>query len=667
MVKNFKKFLWVILVPVIFFIVSYLTLSDYGISWDEPIHFTRGQAYLNYFLNGDLVYDGQIFSGRHSLYQETSFAAQFFLKNDSGHPPINGILAAFSNFIFYQKLGLLGDIESYHLFNVLSATFLVLIISLFAKQAYGNLAAMFTGLSLVLYPLFFAESHFNIKDPAEAAFFAATIWAFWNSLKKYEWRWLLAATIFFALGLGTKFNILFLPFILLPWLILRDLRVVSPLKIIFKLPRKFLIVLVVSPFIVTAIFFLSWPYLWQDPMNILNIFLYYKEIGTGGLGQPQYITWGGFNLFPVTWILTTTPPIILFLTALGIVAAFKRRETEKTALLFLLWLLIPILRVSLPGSSIYGGVRQIMEFIPAMALLSGLGVLTLVNLLKKLPVFGKCPNLILSLFVAMLFVPHFLVMVKLHPNENVYFNSFLGGLPGAQKANIPYWGNSFGNAYYQAAKWINQNALPGSKVGLVQGTKVNIPKLYFSPEINFSNSSWSAINRWGEYLVELTHQGNEIAYPFAWEYINKVLIPIYEVKVDGVPIAKVWKNDIEHSRVEYQKEVPLVVKNISQAGNILIIAFQEQYTVARMIVEFNPGQNCSDLNSGTVETSHDGINWRLEPEKLTDQQIVSYPTLEKGKIHYIFPARSANLIRINTGDEKSCLFQGTKVTAGGFK
>ncbi|OGE36501.1 hypothetical protein A3A14_01015 [Candidatus Daviesbacteria bacterium RIFCSPLOWO2_01_FULL_43_38] len=665
MVKFVKDNITVIIISAVFFIVSFMTLHDYGISWDEPIHFTRGQAYLNYFLNGETEYKD--FSGRHSIYQETSFAAKFFLKNDSGHPPINGILAASSNYIFYQKLGILGDIESYHLFNILSATFLVFIVSLFAKQAYGNLAAVFAGVSLILYPLFFAESHFNIKDPAEAAFYAATIWAFWNSLKKYEWRWLLAAAIFFALALGTKFNILFLPLIILPWLILRDRRILNPLRVISKLPRKFLIMLFAAPVIITVIFFLSWPYLWQDPINILNIFLYYKEIGTGGLGQPQYITWGGFNIFPAVWILTTTPPIILFLTALGIIAAFRRRETEKTALLFLLWMLIPVLRVSLPGSSIYGGVRQIMEFIPAMALLSGLGAVFLINLLRKFPVFSKSQNLILPIFIAILFVPHLLIMIKLHPNENVYFNSLIGGLSGAQKANIPYWGNSFGNAYYQAVGWINQNVQPGSKVGLIQGTRVNIPSSYFSPEINFSNSSWSGINRWGEYLVELTHQGNEIAYPFAWEYINKVLIPVYEVKVDGVPIAKVWKNDIENSRAEYREEKDILVESVKQSGNFLTIALPKDSTVARIIVEFGSASNCLDLNSGMIGTSSDGVNWMTEPEKLTDQQIVSYPTLEKGKIQYIFPARQAKFIKIVTDNEKSCLFQNPKVVVRGFK
>ena len=41
----------------VFFIAVFLTLSDYGISWDETIHFRRGQAYLNYFLTRQLNYE----------------------------------------------------------------------------------------------------------------------------------------------------------------------------------------------------------------------------------------------------------------------------------------------------------------------------------------------------------------------------------------------------------------------------------------------------------------------------------------------------------------------------------------------------------------------------------------------------------------------------------
>lgn len=551
MIKISRDTLVVILIPILFFLASFLTLSHYGISWDEPIHFIRGQAYLNYFLSGDIAYENIKPSDRRSHYQNTSFNAEFFMENDSGHPPLNGIFAALSNYIFYQKLGFLGDIESFHLFNILSATFLILIVVVFAYQAYGFFAALIAGIVMSTYPLFFAEGHFNIKDPVQAAFFGATVWSFWNAFKKLSWKWLLISAIFFAFALSTKFNVLFLPFIIFPWLILRYKKsLIFPLGLVKNWPKEFLVFLVISPLIITAIFFVTWPFLWQDPLqNTLSIFRYYEEIGTGGRGQPNFMLPGRFNIFPVVWIITTTPIQVLLLTLAGIISALLsfRKDKEKTALLWLIWLIVPILRVSVPNSSIYGGVRQIMEFIPAMALLSGLGALTLSLWLKKIFKPFAFSSKVWKIAIIFIFIPHLYTLIKLHPNENVYFNSLIGGLKGAQEKNIPYLGNSFGNGYYQAVKWLNKNAEPNSKLALVQGTMVNVPSLYLRPDIQYSNGFWSGINQEGEYLLELTHEGNQVAYPEAWEYINNVLIPVYEVKADGVVIAKVWKNDAGHS------------------------------------------------------------------------------------------------------------------------
>ncbi|KKQ18453.1 MAG: 4-amino-4-deoxy-L-arabinose transferase and related glycosyltransferase of PMT family-like protein [Berkelbacteria bacterium GW2011_GWA1_36_9] len=658
---NFKKIFTISIIPSIFFILSLLTISHYGISWDEPMHFSRGQAYLHYFLSGDLHYSKEDFSSRPSYYQVTSYDAEFFMKNDSGHPPLNGILAATSNYIFYQKLGTLGDIDSYHLFNIVSSTFLVLVVSIFAAQTYGLFAAFISGIVIASYPLFFAESHFNIKDPAETAFFAACIWAFWNALKKYSWRWLLASILFFAGALGTKFNILFLPFIIIPYLILRfGKNSFNLFRNFRKLPKIFLILLFLAPIIIIAIFFLTWPYLWQNPLNnTLNIFRYYKDIGTGGLGQPKFIIWKGFNLFPITWVMLTTPPITIFLSALSILGVYQRwREKEKIFLLWAVWLIVPILRVSMPGSSIYGGARQIMEFLPALALLSGLGALTLFKF------FQSRRWIIVVIFL--LFTPHFVTLIKLHPNENVYFNFLIGGLPGAQKARIPYFGNSLGNAYLQAVKWINTNAEKNSRLALVQATMVNIPKSYLRPDIRFANSFWSGINRGGEYLVELTHGGSEVAYPFAWDFVNTVLIPVYEVQVEGVTIAKVWKNDLVHSRPEYQNEENISIRKIIKDNDALIVELLEEVALARIKINFG-SDYCTNFANGTIYTSLDGVIWDEETEKLPEKQVVAYPSLEKGKLHFIFPARLAKFIKIKTGSLDSCLFQNLDINVGGFR
>src|SRR3990172_8615200 len=110
MFAKFPKLPLPIVVSLVFFIGAFATLPKYGISWDEPIHFSRGQAYLDYFLTGDKEYKSLETNKRRSYYQD--LPVSYFLRNDSGHPVINDELAALFNYVFYQKLNLLGDIEA---------------------------------------------------------------------------------------------------------------------------------------------------------------------------------------------------------------------------------------------------------------------------------------------------------------------------------------------------------------------------------------------------------------------------------------------------------------------------------------------------------------------------------------------------------------------------
>jgi len=670
MFKRLIKYSVLVFLPLLFFVVSLLTLQDYGISWDEPIHFFRGQAYLNYFLSGDANYTNLLSNNNRSYYEDPSQSAAYFFLNDSGHPPVNDELAALSNYIFFQKTRILGDIESYHLFNITVSTLLVVVVVVFSYETYGLVASVVSGFALSTYPLFFSEGHFNIKDPAETAFSSLCIFAFWKSVtKNLNWKWLILSIVSFALALGTKFNVLFLPFILLPWLIfyfIKNREIFSVKKLIKS--KLFILILILAPVIVAAIFFGTWPYLWQNPLNnLFNIVKYYVDIGTNGLGQPSYLLPKGFNIFPIYWISITTPPVVLVLTTLGIIYSLtKLKEKSYVLLLWLLWLLVPILRVSLPKTSIYGGIRQIMEFIPAMALLSGVGANWMVNIVVR---HIKANRLFTAVLIILLFVPHIIFMVRLHPNENVYFNSLVGGLSGAQKNNVPYWGNSFGNAYLQAVNWLNKNASAGSKLALIQGTATNVPQLYIGPNISYSNSFWSGVNRKGEYLLELTHQGNQIAYLYVWDYVNTVLNPVYEVKVDGVAIAKIWKNDIEHSKNDYKNETNLPIKRITVDNGHLETELMNEYPLARIMVTFNPGQSihCDPFKNGTVEISSDGTKWTTMEEKIPDIQTGKQPSLINNNLNYIFSAYKAKYVRISTLSPGSCLAVKPQVVIRGFK
>lgn len=517
-----KKYFIGFILALTFFIASLLTLSDYGVSWDEATHFKRGQAYLHFFITGNKNY-GDLKAERRSFYQSDKQDANFWLKDTFGHPPLNGILASLSNFVFYQKLGIMPDIESYHLFNIVSASILVFVVFCFGYSAYGLSTGIVGSLVLSLYPLFWSESHFNIKDPPEAAFFAGTIWCFWEYVKSKNARWLVGVFSFFLLALGTKFNALFIPFILAGYLMLTRK---------FSLPERHIKYFVFGSLIVGLLFVASWPALWQNlPHSLQDVFAFYKEVGSGTNYQPSEFYFLGFNLFPAEWILFTTPPIAIVLVLIGLAASVMEKNKDVEYML-LLWLAIPIIRVSLPSTSIYGGVRQIMEFVPAMGLIAAYGARTILLKIK---------NRLLFLLVILLLLLY--PVVAYHPNENVYFNFIIGGLRGARMKNYPAWGNSYGNAYRQGAIWINSNVPIGAKLTLLQGELINLPKVWLRNDINYSKENYSGIKKSGEYIMELTFNDTVKSPKTAWDYVENNLTPVHRVEVDGVSILTIWENN----------------------------------------------------------------------------------------------------------------------------
>ena len=547
------------LVCLSFFVVKFLTISDYGTNWDESGRDNRGQAYLHYFLTGSKDYH-DLAVPRRSIYQDDSYSYPVINKW-IGHPPLGDILSSFSNYIFYQNLGIMGDIESYHLFYIVACSLFVGSILYFTAMEYGIFAGIIATLALVLYPLFLGESSFNFKDPVQMSFYAMTIIAFYKAILTKKYRWVIASSIFAGLALGIKFNILFAIFIVFPWLIIYQWQNIKKIK--WPISWKFTLSIFLIPLVAFIMLFACWPYLWSSPIaNLINVFKYYKDIGYGITYQPNsYISLLGFNTYAIQWIFYTTPIIILVLSFAGIVYAIKKgiNERNKMSILILFWFFVPIIKVTIPGAGIYGGVRQIMEYIPAMAILSGIGAAYMIKLLHNYVIKHKLSKqltsrlfFLLQLLVILSFLPIILKLISIHPNENVYFNFLIGGLKGAEEHQLPGWGNSFGNAYRQGANWLNKNAEKGAKAYLAVSYEANLPNIWLRKDIQYSHKlRHDYLSQKGEYILEMTGDETNLHTYCTWIYVQNFLIPVYEVKVDNVSIFAVWKNDRAHTKLEF--------------------------------------------------------------------------------------------------------------------
>lgn len=612
-----------------FFTVGILTLPGYGINWDTVNHLPRGQAYLHYFLTGktdysdlqqwsfywqkpqSLLIDSNIPKSEvpaRSMYQNDATPFSWFMVNDGGgHPPLSDILSSVFNRVLFGNLRLINDIDSYRVYGVFLAAVLVTLIFLWIKKYYGKFAGIITALSIAMYPLFWAESHFNTeKDIPETAFISFFLFSLFKGVIENKWKWIILAGCFLGLAIGTKFNVLFVFFIVIPWLVISLFPRLKNGKF-YKLFWSLLMV----PVIGLAIFIGSWPYLWQDSFTrVLNVIKFYKTIGLTANINPDYVGFLGINTYPLQWILFTTPLIVLILSFTGIIFAFKKWKTDKNRflLLLLLWLAVPILRVTIPGTTVYGGIRQIMEYIPPLAMLSGIGAFYFRSLFPKNRFLVTV--LLLIPFIFLLFR-----LIAIHPNENVYFNPLIKGLQGAKEKNVPAWGNSFGATYRQAASWIDQNAELGSRVVLSYELLPNIPKIWFREDLVYSNTFRSGYLRQGEYAITLVHEGTG-GRSYYDEYLENFIEPVYEVKVDNVPILKIWKNDGKHLKYKLDEKV---VKNVKAEKSDSGLKFDlgQVYRLSRLEISYNE-DDCRPLKSGTVQISPDGKNWGRIPEPLVN-------------------------------------------------
>ncbi|MBI2613545.1 MAG: glycosyltransferase family 39 protein [Candidatus Levybacteria bacterium] len=643
-IKNFFKSYWIgILIALTFFFVGLSTLSHYGINIDEPIHFERGNAYLDLFLTGRTKYTNADFqSPRVSEWKYKGYDADYFIKNDSGHPPLSGILAAATNRILYEKLGVMDDLEAYHAFELFISALLVFLVFAMIKRRYGTFAGTIACLSMALYPLFYGESHYNIKDPIEASFFAFTLYFLYLGVENLKAKYFFISSFFCALAFGTKFNIIFLPFIIIPYLFVR-----FGFSLNFKkIPKGVYVSLFLYTIIVLVIHFLSRPFLWQDPINrFLYIIAYYKNIGTGTNFEPMFLKYG-WNTYPTFFVGISTPLVILILFIIGVLVVLFRikKEKDKFSFLLLLWFGVTILRVSLPGTSIYGGVRQIMEYIPAMAGIAGLGALYIRGLLFK---FINIKLASIIIFAA--FVPLMATLVRLHPNENLFINSLVGGLKGATEKKI------MGNAYLQGILWLNEHAEQGARFGFPVGLGSNFPPQFVRKDIKFGGH-FSGMKRGGEYMIEMFSVEFPI-HKYSYDYLDRFLIPVHVKAVDGVPILKIWKNDIAHTRTGFVNEIEegRILVEKSGDGLSFSVKLKEPAFVTRIEINYS-NDDCTREFNGDFSYSYDGDKEYLSPDESPLNQgryVISLQTVNK--LVYFFPAVKAKWVYVTPHDSNSCL------------
>lgn len=655
-----KLFVASVVVAFVYLTIGIWALPEYSINWDESVHFTRGQAILHYILTGKKDYGDFAIRPptRRSNYQldyqsYAFFEDKFDSKAGAGHPTVSDILSAVSNRVFYGKLGVIGDIEGYHLYSLALAAILAGVVCYFIASHFGVLAGLVSALALSLYPAFLGEARYNIKDVPEAVFYSFTILSFYQGIVSRKIRWIIVSSFFFGLAFGTKLNVVFALPTLALWVVVvwyRELKREGMNTFIYR-RKAILLAMLAYPVLPIMLYFGSWPILWKDPIGrFIDNMNYYRTIGLAGEKLSDYTTIGGISTLATQWVLYITPIVTLVFFSSGIMYWIftGKREKQYTTTLVVLWLAVPIIRVSLSGTAMYGGVRQIMEYIPAMAMLAGIGAQFLTHRFKR-------HTALLKLIIFVAFVPVAIKMYQMHPNESVYFNPLIGGLRGAAEKNIPGWGNTLGSTYRQATRWLNAHAEPDARLATVYGLKSDIPSMDLRPDIAFLNSFRSMTKREGEYIIGMTHYGT-YAYMYHRKYLDRFLIPIFVVEEEGVPLMKIWKNDKEHLKPELRgrKEITQTIRAQTKDTYLDVDVGR---VVELMGIRFTyPTAACTLPDQGYFMDSIDGQQWQRESGDFSGIPLTTWfrTKPEPGVLQFVFAAEPARFIRVVTSDTDSC-------------
>lgn len=622
------------LVGLLYFVLLFVGMKDYNIFWDARNHYFKGQAFVHFFLTGKTDYKGLPITNdyaryfrdymvkydpdpniykriskdpnfRRSIYQDQFHSFDWLMKsNQIEHPVFSDIMSTFSNVIFYEKLGWLRDDYAYRIYTLFLASILVAVIFYWSFNLYGLFPAAIAAITLATTPLFWAESHFNLKDVPQMVFFSLAIWQFYGAITLKSKKRMIFSAFLAAFAFSTKLNIVFMPFILAPWFIVYYFSQSRMNKDIY---HKWWWLLIIYPLIMFAVFIGIWPQMWSNPIEgFMKVVDIYRQIGVAPDYTPAFRTIFNFSTYASVWIFLTTYPLAGILGIVGIISAVINLRKFRNAFLplLLLWFFVPIIRASLPFTSIFGGVRHIMEYIPALSMLAGYGSFII---LQK---FRSKLKYLLIVCILIGFIPLIFTLNQLHPAENVYFNFLIGGLSGAKRANISGWGYNDGGIYRKATVWLNEHAEKGAHVAVT----FSEPADFYIPELRedlLADNSFSGYLQKGEYIIGLTHDtGLEDVYRA--KYSEDFLEPLYIFSVDGVPLLKIWKNEKKYFKDKFKnpnlEELSILPEKID---NTLYWRLPENKIIMGIEISFDNNRYCKDLINAYLEVSQDGEDWEM--------------------------------------------------------
>ncbi|MFM2309006.1 MAG: hypothetical protein RLY87_1127 [Chloroflexota bacterium] len=521
--RSWKTSLWLgLCVAVCTFSVVFVSQPAIGLTWDEPAYMQAAQSYHTWYTR---------LCDESALILTQPLIDAYWSANHE-HPPLVKIWYAL---VATPLVEAWGVIDAYRTAAMLLSTALVTMLAISLVRVIGLWSALAGVLLLLALPRVFFHLHVAALDVPGALAYIAGILFFWHLRNRRERRFDVLFGIIWGLGIATKINAAFvLPAVGLWWLI-TDRRWFTARRI------------VVASGIGVGVFFVSWPWLWVDPIRRSTEYLRWITVDHWQI--PQWFL--GQSVLPPPWYFApvmavmTTPALYLILV---MVLPFIALPPQRSYLTMLgIGAILPL--VALMGSTtVYDNERLFLATFPLVAALAGISLTRLAQLWSRgVALDRRIWSVVLS---CVLIVPLFQSYV-LWPHLLSYYSTVIGGLHGAQRISMDhtYWNET----YADALTYLDTYA-PAQATIWIEPWSYDVPHTYqkdnrIRADLRFVSDNGASV--WGMPTTQMASYEADyilVTYRFAgWTPAIQALvrgnsIPVYVVTRNGIPLAAVYRN-----------------------------------------------------------------------------------------------------------------------------
>lgn len=444
-----------------------MTFGDYGITWDETWHLTYGRHVIHWYVS--LFADENALTYRADYLYGGSFDALGYLA---------------------RQISPLDRYATIHLFGAMIGCIGLLGAWKFARLL-GGPAAGFAGLVLlVLTPVWYGHMFNNPKD---MPFAVGYVWALYYEVRilismpavpRREW---VKASI--ALGAAMSVRIAGLLTLCYLWMLVglwviwhaRDVRgtrwVALDRSLLLRYLARFSPKLLATSLGAWALMLVFWPWAQLDPlrrplialarMSAFNLHERGMPFGNRRISTlsppPDYmLRYFGFKLPELVLILVVAALVVFIVRAvrlrkqgkaerLGLAPSMPLMpmpdEPRRVAIgaFILFTIAFPWLYAIVKRSPLYDGERHFLFLVPIFVVIAGVTLTQAIRLLAARSRPAAWAAYIVTVAYCLRMV---LAMIHVHPHEYLWFNKFIGGLPGAStKYDTDYYGNTYKEAF----------------------------------------------------------------------------------------------------------------------------------------------------------------------------------------------------------------------------